>query len=205
MRESLEATVELRPEHVSLYLFEVDEKSRLGREVVHGGNRYHAPTVPDDDFMADAYESGCAFLARQGYAQYEISNFAMPSFESRHNQKYWQLQPYLGLGAGAHSFDGMRRWSNQIWMSRVTLRNWRRGSRPSTDLHILTAEEQVEEFFFLGLRQVEGVDLNLARERWGAKCVERWEEKIRDLSHEGRVVVQGSLVRLARRHLPCFE
>ena len=76
-RRSLEATVKLRPEHVSLYLFEVDEKSRLGREVVHGGNRYHAAAVPDDEFMADAYESGCAFLANEGYAQYEISNFAL--------------------------------------------------------------------------------------------------------------------------------
>ena len=74
-RRSLEATVKLRPEHVSLYLFEVDEKSRLGREVVHGGNRYHASTVPDDDFMADAYEAGCAFLATAGYVP--IRNFQL--------------------------------------------------------------------------------------------------------------------------------
>ena len=90
----------------------------------------------------------------------------------------------------------MRRWSNDVEVQGY-LKKLEGGQPPIEDLHILTAEEQVEEFFFLGLRQVEGVDLNLARERWGAKCVERWEEKIRDLSHEGRVVVQGSLVRLA--------
>src|ERR1019366_1922590 len=89
----LVTAAKLRPEHVSLYLFEVDEKSRLGREVVHGGNRYHAGAVPGDDFMADAYEVGCEFLAGEGYAQYEISNFAAPAFESRHNRKYWQLAP----------------------------------------------------------------------------------------------------------------
>ena len=72
------------------------------------------PPCPGDDFMADAYEAGCAFLASEGYAQYEISNFALPAFESRHNRKYWQLAPYVGLGAGAHSFDGARRWSNQV-------------------------------------------------------------------------------------------
>ncbi len=194
---SLEATVKLRPEHVSLYLFEVDEKSRLGREVVRGGNRYHATAVPGDDFMADAYESGCAFLASEGYAQYEISNFALPEFESRHNQKYWQLAPYLGLGAGAHSFDGVRRWSNQIDVQRY-LAMLDAGQPPIDEFRSLTVEEQVEEFLFLGLRQVEGVDLKLARERWGASYLRCWEDKIQGLAREGGVVCQGERVRLAR-------
>jgi oxygen-independent coproporphyrinogen-3 oxidase len=196
-RRSLEATVRLRPEHVSLYLFEVDEKSRLGREVVHGGSRYHAAAVPGDDFLADAYESGCAFLAREGYAQYEISNFALPAFGSRHNRKYWQLAPYLGLGAGAHSFDGTRRWSNQTDVQ-CYLTKLDAGQPPIDEFRTLTAEEQVEEFFFLGLRQIEGVDLALARERWGASDLIRWEDKIRNLAREGWVVCQGERVRLAR-------
>ena len=196
-RHSLETTVRLRPEHVSLYLFEVDEKSRLGREVVHGGNRYHAGTVPGDEFMANAYESGSAFLAKEGYLHYEISNFALPAFESRHNQKYWQLAPYVGLGAGAHSFDGVRRWSNQIdvqsYMAKLAA-----GQPPINEFRSLTVEEQVEEFFFLGLRQVEGVNLTLARERWGAGCFQPWEEKIQNLAREGWLACQGDRVRLAR-------
>jgi len=197
LRRSLEATVKLRPEHVSLYLFEVDEKSRLGREVVHGGNRYHAAAVPGDEFMADAYEFGCAFLASEGYAQYEISNFALPGFESRHNRKYWQRAPYVGIGAGAHSFEGVRRWSNQIDVQRY-LAKLDKGQAPIDEFRILRAEEQVEEFFFLGLRQVEGVNLDLARERWGAANLKRWEDKIQNLAHEGWVVSQGDRVRLAR-------
>ena len=196
-RRSLEAMVKLRPEHVSLYLFEVDEKSRLGREVVHGRNRYHAGTVPSDEFMADAYESGCAFLADAGYAQYEISNFALPRFESRHNQKYWQLESYVGLGAGAHSFDGARRWSNQVdvqgYMAKVDA-----GQSPIDEFRVLTTEEQVEEFFFLGLRQVAGVNLQSARDRWGASYLQRWEDKIRNLAREGWVICQGDRVRMAR-------
>jgi oxygen-independent coproporphyrinogen-3 oxidase len=195
-RRSLEATAKLRPEHVSLYLFEVDEKSRLGREVVHAGNRYHAAAVPGDEFMADAYESGCAFLANEGYAQYEISNFALPAFESRHNRKYWQLKPYIGLGAGAHSFDGGRRWSNQIEVQSY-LAKLDTGQPPIDEFRILTADEQVEEFFFLGLRQVEGVNLEQARERWGAAHLQRWDGKIHDLAQEGWVVVQGDSVRMA--------
>jgi oxygen-independent coproporphyrinogen-3 oxidase len=196
-RRSLEATARLRPEHLSLYLFEVDEKSRLGREVVHGGDRYHAATVPSDEFMADAYEAGCAFLASEGYIQYEISNFALLGFESGHNRKYWQLAPYLGLGAGAHSFDGARRWANQIDV-RSYLAKLELGESPVDEFRTLTEEEQVEEFFFLGLRQVEGVDLVLARERWGAEYLKRWEDKIANLRREGWVICQGGRVSLAR-------
>ncbi len=165
-QHSLKEIARLRPEHVSLYLFEVDEKSRLGKEVIDRGNKYHAGTVPSDDFMADAYEAGRAFLANEGYVQYEISNFALPGFESRHNRKYWQLAPYLGLGAGAHSFDGSHRWSNQIEV-RNYLEQIESGTSPLADSHLLTVEEQVEGYFFLGLRQVEGVDLAVASERWG--------------------------------------
>ena len=196
-RRSLEATAKLRPEHVSLYLFEVDEKSRLGKEVVHGGNRYHACAVPDDEFMADAYEFGCTFLADQGYIQYEISNFALPAFESRHNRKYWQLAPYVGLGAGAHSFDGARRWSNQIdvrdYMSRVEA-----GQPAINTCRTLTVTEEVEEFFFLGLRQVEGVNLSVARGRWGVDRLKPWEGKIQRLAMEGWLLREGDQVCMAR-------
>ncbi len=189
-RRGLEQTAKLRPEHVSLYLLEADEKSRLGREVVRGGDRYHAGAVPGDDFMADAYEFGREFLGSEGYAQYEISNFALAGFESRHNIKYWQLAPYLGLGAGAHSFDGTRRWSNQVdvqaYMAQLDA-----GFSPVDSCQVLSGEEQVEEFFFLGLRQACGVDLNVARERWGAGCLERWEDKLAQLSREGLLIREG--------------
>jgi oxygen-independent coproporphyrinogen-3 oxidase len=196
-KRSLEAVSRLRPEHISLYLFEVDEKSRLGREVVHGGERYHAASVPRDEFMADAYETGCEFLARDGYRQYEISNFALPGFESRHNRKYWQLAPYLGLGAGAHSFDGEHRWSNQIDV-RKYLATLESDAAPVEEFHELTAAEEIEEFFFLGLRQVEGVDLAGARQHWGAEYLNPWEKKIETLDREGWVIREGEQLRLAR-------
>ena len=196
-QRSLEAIARLRSEHISLYLFEVDEKSRLGREVVHGGERYHAASVPRDEFMADAYETGCEFLAREGYRQYEISNFALPGFESRHNRKYWQLAPYLGLGAGAHSFDGKHRWSNQIDV-RKYLATLQSDAAPVEEFHELTAAEQIEEFFFLGLRQSEGVDLAGARQHWGAEYLKPWEKKIETLDREGWVIREGEQLRLAR-------
>ena len=169
-RRSLETAAKLRPEHVSLYLFEIDEKSRLGREVVHGGTRYQAAAVPSEEFIADAYEYGRQFLSNAGYAQYEISNFALPGYESRHNRKYWQLGPYLGIGAGAHSFDGVRRWSNHV-DAHDYLAGLDSGRSPIDGFHVLSPEEQIEEFFFLGLRQMEGVDLAWARQRWGSERI----------------------------------
>jgi oxygen-independent coproporphyrinogen-3 oxidase len=196
-RHSLEATAKLRPEHVSMYLFEVDDKSRLGREMVHGGDRYHAAFVPTDDFMADAYGIGCAFLASEGYIQYEISNFALPGFGSIHNQKYWRLAPYLGLGAGAHSFDGARRWANQVDV-RHYLARLQSEESPIDDVRILTPEELSEEFFFLGLRQVKGVDLEVVRQRWSSEFLKRWEDKIEQLCGQGWVIRSGENVRMVR-------
>jgi coproporphyrinogen III oxidase-like Fe-S oxidoreductase len=89
--------------HVSVYMLEVDEDSRLGREVLAGGTRYHAHFVPDEDLTADFYGAACEKLNAAGVQQYEISNFARAGFESKHNLKYWTRQPYMGFGVDAHS------------------------------------------------------------------------------------------------------
>src|SRR5207237_7760727 len=79
--------------HVSVYMLEVDEDSRLGRELIAGGTKYHAHFVPDDDLTAEFYETACSCLAATGVNQYEISNFARPGLESRHNLKNWTIRP----------------------------------------------------------------------------------------------------------------
>ena len=89
--------------HVSVYMLEVDEDSRLGRELMAGGTKYHAHFVPDDELTADFYETACERLNAAGVRHYEISNFARGGKESRHNLKYWTRQPYMGFGVDAHS------------------------------------------------------------------------------------------------------
>src|SRR5207302_8295289 len=100
---SLSIAIDSGVPHVSVYMLEVDEDSRLGRELMAGGTKYHAHFVPDDDLTADFYESACERLNTAGIEQYEISNFARDGFESKHNLKYWTRQPYLGFGVDAHS------------------------------------------------------------------------------------------------------
>jgi oxygen-independent coproporphyrinogen-3 oxidase len=192
---TLDAVRRLRPEHISVYLFEADERSRLGREVTASGNRYHAAAMPADDFVADVYNTAREVLASEGYLQYEISNFALPGHESRHNQKYWQLAPYLGLGAGAHSFDGIRRWSNEIEPEAYQFR-LAGGELPIADIRSLSEFEQAEEFFFLGLRQREGVILDQARRRWGAPPLNWWEERVQQLKEDGFLSEQDGRLRL---------
>lgn len=195
---SLREAIELRPEHLSVYLFEIDEKSRLGWEVLRHGSRYHAAAVPGDDFLADAYENAREFLAREGYIQYEISNFALPGHESRHNQKYWQLNPYVGLGAGAHSFDGHCRWANEA-EPEVFGQKLACGDSPIAETRSLSPKEQLEEFFFLGLRQREGVDLASARQRWGHTQLDRWAAKITALVSDGWLERRADRVRMHER------
>ncbi|HEV2494122.1 MAG TPA: radical SAM family heme chaperone HemW [Terriglobia bacterium] len=195
---SLEATADLAPQHVSVYLFEVDEKSRLGSEVLSHGTHYHAGAVPDDEFMADAYERARSFLSDHGYAQYEISNFAQPGFESRHNRKYWRLEPYVGLGAGAHSFDGLKRWSNETSPEVYQARLERDGS-PIAEVRWLSLDQQIEEFFFLGLRESTGVDVGAAAERWGRSTLDRWQPAIAALREQGWIEESGGRIRLPER------
>ncbi len=197
-RASLDSPLALEPEHLSDYLFEIDEKSRLGGEVLAGGGRYNAAAVPSEAFMTGAYRTAQQSLARAGYAQYEISNFARPGFESRHNRRYWQRGPYAGLGAGAHSFDGARRWANQTRVEDYAALV-ERGASPITALRRLSETEAIEEFFFLGLRERAGVDLAQAWGRWGRERLAPWESKIRALAESGWLERNAHAVALAER------
>ena len=146
---SLDWIARLDPPHVSVYMFEVDEDSRLGREVMFKGARYGALDMPDDDAIAGMYETAVERLALRGIARYEISNFARPGFESLHNLKYWRLEPYFGFGADAHSFDGVWRWQNVESATDYVERQMPAESR-------LPAHPD-EERFFVGLRLLEGI------------------------------------------------
>jgi oxygen-independent coproporphyrinogen III oxidase len=146
--------------HVSVYMLEVDDDSRLGRELIAGGARYHAHFVPDEDKTADFYEQACEMLTAVGVPQYEISNFARGTRQSRHNLKYWTRQPYLGFGVDAHSM---------LTADESSLNRSARFSTPdSLDAYMnraphtvtpVTAQSAIEESFFLGLRLNRGVNL----------------------------------------------
>jgi oxygen-independent coproporphyrinogen-3 oxidase len=195
-RQSLDELAALAPEHVSVYLLEIDEGSRLGREVLQGGARYSAGALASDDEMADFYETAQEFLCGMGYHHYEISNWAKPGYESRHNLKYWRREPYLGFGAGAHSFSGTERWANPhdaaAYVSAL-----QGGRLPVERLEKVTATQALEEELFLGLRQLDGIDVSRIEREYEVSLAERFEP----LASAGLVERQGNVVRLAPARL----
>jgi len=146
--QSLDWVERLGVPHVSVYMLEVDEDSRLGRELLVLGSRYGAGEVPVEDAIADFYETAVERLARVGIERYEISNFARAGFESQHNLKYWKRQPYLGFGADAHSFDGTVRWQNPESAADYV-------AAPAAIERVVA--EPLSESFFLGLRLRDGI------------------------------------------------
>lgn len=190
--DSLENLLRLRPEHASVYLLEVDQDSRLGKEVLAGGRRYSAGALPDEDSMAAFYEHACARLAQQGYEHYEISNWALPGFRSRHNLKYWRREPYLGFGAGAHSFNGCERWANAhdpaAYVAAIEAAHL-----PVEQREVLTPQQALEEELFLGLRQLEGIDLMRIEKQYNA----RLRGRVEGLRANGLVEFDGKRLRLS--------
>jgi oxygen-independent coproporphyrinogen III oxidase len=191
-KDSLERLAELGPQHVSIYLLEVDEGSRLGLEILQGGTRYSAARVPSEDEMAEFYETACEFLERAGFRHYEISNWGRAGFESRHNLKYWRREPYLGFGAGAHSFSGAQRWANAhdaaAYVTAIGA-----GELPIEQLETVTRESALEEELFLGLRKLDGIDVALIERRYGVAV----EPRFARLMTAGLVEREGNCVRLA--------
>ena len=162
--ESLATLLECGVPHASVYMLEVDEDSRLGREMLSGGARYHAGLVPEDDAIARMYETAVERLASAGLAQYEISNFARPGFESRHNLRYWQRRPYLGLGLDASSM--LREAGDAGYVLRSKTSDDLTGFldlREAPETAWLSPERQLEEAWFVGLRLNAGVEVASAQ------------------------------------------
>src|SRR6202521_3743820 len=191
-RQSLDELSVLAPEHVSVYLLEIDEGSRLGKELLRGGGKYSAGAVPSEDEMAEFYETAQKELRAAGYHHYEISNWAKPGFESKHNLKYWRREPYLGFGAGAHSFSGCRRWANAHDAAGY-VNALQSGSSPVEQLERLTPEAALEEELFLGLRQLDGIDVSRIEREYEVNLAGRFAP----LASAGLVERDGDVVRLA--------
>jgi oxygen-independent coproporphyrinogen-3 oxidase len=208
--------------HVSVYMLEVDEDSRLGSELLAGGSRYHAHFAPDEDLTADLYLAACDGLERGGIQQYEISNFARPVpygiglRDSRHNLKYWKRAPYLGFGVDAHSMlvaspelagqgveavrfatpDSLEGYSAAAQQLGTVAARSRQLVASRT---LLDSQTALEESFFLGLRMNRGVSVAEIAVRFGAVVMQRFEPIFADLFEAALLDISGDQVRLTSR------
>jgi oxygen-independent coproporphyrinogen III oxidase len=197
-KASLHQLTSLDVPHASIYMLEVDDDSRLGRELIAGGQKYHAHFVPDEDLTADMYEVAVDHLNAAGIWQYEISNFARAGFESRHNLKYWTRQPYLGFGVDAHSMlhsvdTGCAvRFSNSDSLEKYL-------SGTAKERIVVSSEVALQEAFFLGLRLNKGVDLRTLRLEFGENQSGAYNQSISELTEAGLLEKDAATIRLTAK------
>jgi oxygen-independent coproporphyrinogen III oxidase len=196
---SIDETIATGVPHVSVYMLEIDDDSRLGRELIAGGTRYHAHFVPDEDATADFYLSACEALEGVGVKQYEISNFARAGSKSRHNLKYWTREPYIGFGVDAHSM---------LVSAKEPVQAVRFSTPDSLDAfvanspmsrNVVSSSGALEESFFLGLRLNGGVDLRHIADQFGCDAVARVFPAVKQLESDGLLNAEANVVRLTSR------
>jgi oxygen-independent coproporphyrinogen-3 oxidase len=182
---SLAETIATGASHVSVYMLEVDQDSRLGRELLAGGTRYHAHLVPDEEAIADFYRTACERLQSAGIAQYEISNFAREGFESQHNLKYWTRQPYFGFGVDAHSMlDSATEDLDAVRFAPAdSLEKYMSGS--ALQRTAVSRQAAFEESCFLGLRLTRGIRLQKLAAKFGEDTVKQARAAIAELIKGG--------------------
>jgi oxygen-independent coproporphyrinogen III oxidase len=202
-QESLEVLAATGVDHASIYMLEIDEDSRLGRELLAGGSRYSAHTVPSEELTADLYESAITDLEASGLHQYEISNFACVGSESRHNLKYWRRQPYLGFGLDAHSMVRIRSGGALRFCTTAVLGEYLHGDQVGQvhDVRELSASEELEEAWFLGLRLRAGVVWQDLAAEFGCDRVENFRPVVRELCELELLTDEQGVVRLTQRGL----
>ena len=190
LQHDLETMISLQPEHISIYGLQLEEGTAFARMKEMG-----KLSLPDDDTVEAMYDAMTSFLPQHGYARYEISNFAKPGFESRHNLSYWQDVPYLGLGAAAHSYLEGQRYENvrdiPAYIEGIRLgRSIRREEEPAT------RRIAMEEFAFLALRTAEGIDKQRFAKKFGVTLEEIYHEAIAKLKGQGLLEDTGDSVHL---------
>jgi oxygen-independent coproporphyrinogen-3 oxidase len=196
--ESLLVLIDCRIPHASVYMLEVDEDSRLGREMLNGGKRYRAGLVPSDEAIARMYETAIERLGEAGIEQYEISNFARAGFVSRHNMRYWERRPYLGLGLDASS----ALYGEDAFVLRTKTTDDLKAyldDREPAETAWLSLDRQMEEAWFLGLRLNAGVDVAALAQEFGHERVAQGLRAAERLADDGLVMLVGGRVRLTAR------
>jgi len=199
-RENLDEIRCLSPDHVSMYLLEIHEHTVFGK--IYGGLSSKlsvtpagttCPDLPDEGLVERFYFEAVSEFEKEGYSQYEISNFARPGYESRHNMKYWTDQPFIGFGCSAYSYFGGMRWGNERSVERY-VKLMRRLQHAIDYRSESTARDREEEAIFLGLRLTQGVDLFEFKSKFGFDLADRFEREIEYLK-------EGELLELTPSHI----
>jgi oxygen-independent coproporphyrinogen-3 oxidase len=190
---TLDRALALRPEHFSLYSLIVEEGTNFYAWANEGR------IIPgDEDLCADMYENADERLQAEGYQNYEISNWALPGHQSRHNLTYWQNLPYIGMGAGAHSYFGGRRFSN-VLDPQEYIRLLKKQHRPEAESESIDRIQEMSETAFLGLRTAQGLHLPTFAERFAESFTQFVGSRLRQVEEAGLLEHDHDWFRLSKR------
>jgi oxygen-independent coproporphyrinogen-3 oxidase len=191
---NLSEAMSLAPEHISLYILEIHEATPLAEQI-----RSKRQPQPDEDLAGEMYEVMLDKLAANGYEQYEISNFAKPGFESKHNSKYWRCEPVFGFGVSAHSFDGVStRFSNERDTAKYVelIEN---ANSPVAELNELTLDQISGENAFLRLRMTNGLEFGEFKLRFGIDLPAKYKAEFDQMSDLGLIELGSQSIKLTRK------
>lgn len=188
-QKTLKKVVRLDPEHISAYSLIVEEGTPLYEDEIL------LEKLPGEELDRQMYQMTKEFLHAHGYERYEISNYAKPGYECRHNSVYWTGGEYLGFGLGASSFFKGKRFHNE-----ETLSKYRFDGTPQ-DVEVLTKEDKMGEFMFLGLRMTKGVNVEDFYQKFGHTMEEIYGQVIRKHEKEGLLICENGIVKLTDRGL----
>ncbi len=192
-QETLDEALTLRPEHFSLYSLIVEEGTPFFTWVAEG-----RITPGDEDLCADMYEYADELLRAAGYENYEISNWALPGHQCQHNLTYWRNLPYIGMGAGAHSFFAGERFSDtldpQEYIRQLKARKW-----PENERESVSHEQEMTETAFLGLRTTEGLHLAAFEQRFGESFDHFVGNRLHPVEEAGLLTLESNRLRLSER------
>lgn len=195
----IKMAVSMKPEHISIYGLTIEQGTEFHR-LQKKGNL----VLPDEEAYLLMYESAIQRLRDAGYIHYEISNFSLPDYDSKHNARYWNGLDYIGLGAGAHSYIRGNKWGKRFWNEEDVFKYMEKIERHGnaiSGMETLTKSEAMSESIFLGLRQTNGMDKRRFCERFNLSSGYEYLKIIPYLQENGLVEVSGDIIRLTNRGL----
>ena len=197
LRESLEKIIELNPEHVSVYSLIVEEGTPISNKIKLG-----ELTLPEEDLERNMYWYVKNTLELNGYRHYEISNFAKPGYESRHNMNCWNQKEYIGIGIAAHSYRDITRYSNTEDLSEY-IKNVKNGHfERNRIIHEIQKEDDTKrEYMILGLRQINGISISKFKERFGENPIYTFRNELKKLTEEKLIIIDDNNIKLSNKGL----
>ena len=197
VEESLTEIMSLNPSHISVYSLILEDETKSFKEVKKGNLK-----LPDDELERKMYWNVKKSLEKNGFMQYEISNFSKPEKESKHNLNCWNQDEYLGIGVSAHSFFNNIRFSNTINLNDY-IKNIQNDkyTKNQTIHEILSLDERKKEFMILGLRKIKGIEIKKFKEKFGENPIYIFRNQINKLVNENLIEIDGDFIRLTNKGL----